>query len=219
MLMSDEPQGQSFSNLPRSKKTAVILLSVTALAVLVTWFWQFNSRVYKPFNPSPDEKALADARKDSEATVNGVRDTDNDGLSDFDESNIYGTSAFIEDTDGDGILDGREVSMGTDPLCPEGQDCGAGSATTVATSTLAMNLPEGEQTTSTIDQELLIKALSGTGDPASLRELLRQGGADEETINSISDEDLMASYIEVLKSQNPAAVEVVNSATTSTISQ
>lgn len=36
-------------------------------------------------------------------------DTDQDGLSDLDETNTYHTSPFIKDTDGDGIDDGKEV--------------------------------------------------------------------------------------------------------------
>ena len=36
-------------------------------------------------------------------------DTDNDGLYDFNEINIYGTSPVNPDTDGDGLDDGEEV--------------------------------------------------------------------------------------------------------------
>lgn len=42
-------------------------------------------------------------------------DSDNDGLSDAEETGIYGTDPHNPDTDGDGILDGQEVSNGTDP--------------------------------------------------------------------------------------------------------
>jgi hypothetical protein len=43
-------------------------------------------------------------------------DTDDDGLSDDDEVNIYGTDPNNPDTDGDGYLDGVEVENGYDPL-------------------------------------------------------------------------------------------------------
>jgi predicted RNA binding protein with dsRBD fold (UPF0201 family) len=42
-------------------------------------------------------------------------DTDDDGLSDFDEVNIYGTDPNNSDTDGDGINDGDEIAFGYDP--------------------------------------------------------------------------------------------------------
>ena len=43
-------------------------------------------------------------------------DSDGDGLSDYEELLIYGTDFLNPDTDGDGIPDGLEVSLGTDPL-------------------------------------------------------------------------------------------------------
>ncbi|HNU89793.1 MAG TPA: hypothetical protein PKJ11_00420 [bacterium] len=43
-------------------------------------------------------------------------DSDQDGLSDADEINIYGTNPLKSDTDGDGYLDGDEVKNGYNPL-------------------------------------------------------------------------------------------------------
>ncbi|HEY0964648.1 MAG TPA: Ig-like domain-containing protein [Candidatus Paceibacterota bacterium] len=43
-------------------------------------------------------------------------DTDNDGISDFDEKNLYGTNVEEADTDQDGIIDGVEIMRGFDPL-------------------------------------------------------------------------------------------------------
>lgn len=215
MRMSDKPQGQSFANLPRSKKTAVILLSAVAASILVIWFWQFNTRINKPFNPDPDQKALADAKKEQAAASEKVRDTDLDGLSDYDETNIWQTSPFIEDTDGDGISDGQEVANNTDPLCPQGQDCSASQTPTViATSTTST-----PQDIANTDQALLIKAVNGTADAASLRSLLLQNGANQTDLDSISDADLMASYADMLKAQNPTTLETANSVVTSTVSQ
>jgi len=49
------------------------------------------------------------------ANYGGDRDDDCDGLT-YDEEVIYGTDAGNPDTDGDGISDGTEVSLGSDPL-------------------------------------------------------------------------------------------------------
>ena len=42
-------------------------------------------------------------------------DFDNDGLSDYDENNVYFTNPELSDTDGDGYSDGDEVENGYDP--------------------------------------------------------------------------------------------------------
>ena len=46
-------------------------------------------------------------------------DTDMDGLSDFTEETLHGTSPESEDTDGDGLTDWQEVEMGSNPLDPD----------------------------------------------------------------------------------------------------
>jgi len=50
-----------------------------------------------------------------------AQDSDQDGLLDDDETNLYGTDWTNPDTDGDTFLDGEEVlDFGTDPLTPDG---------------------------------------------------------------------------------------------------
>ncbi|MCX6398708.1 MAG: thrombospondin type 3 repeat-containing protein [Propionibacteriales bacterium] len=44
-------------------------------------------------------------------------DTDGDGLTDEEEATL-GTDPALADTDGDGVDDGQEVTDGTDPLNP-----------------------------------------------------------------------------------------------------
>jgi hypothetical protein len=51
-------------------------------------------------------------------------DRDNDGLYDDDEMEVYGTNPDVYDTDGDGVGDGEEVYLGTDPLTPAGGNAG-----------------------------------------------------------------------------------------------
>lgn len=48
----------------------------------------------------------------------GEIDSDNDGLSDYEEIHIYHTDPNNKDTDGDGYLDGEEVRNGFSPLVP-----------------------------------------------------------------------------------------------------
>lgn len=65
-----------------------------------------------------DEDGLSNIREFKLGTKPFNPDTDNDGLIDGDEVNIYGTDPLKYDTDDDGISDGDEVALGTDPLSP-----------------------------------------------------------------------------------------------------
>ncbi|MEI7912396.1 MAG: cadherin-like beta sandwich domain-containing protein [Verrucomicrobiota bacterium] len=47
-----------------------------------------------------------------------LRDSDGDGLSNYDEVNIYGTDPTKADTDGDGLSDGYEVGLGRFSIVP-----------------------------------------------------------------------------------------------------
>lgn len=47
-----------------------------------------------------------------------IIDSDGDGLSDYEEINIYGTDPYNPDTDGDGMNDGDEVKAGRNPRGP-----------------------------------------------------------------------------------------------------
>lgn len=48
-------------------------------------------------------------------------DSDKDGISNYDEVNIYKTNPLMADTDGDGFFDGAEILGGYDPLSPAKQ--------------------------------------------------------------------------------------------------
>lgn len=52
------------------------------------------------------------------ATVDKTTDTDGDGLTDYDEANLYKTDPSKVDTDGDGYSDYQEVMNGFNPLGP-----------------------------------------------------------------------------------------------------
>ncbi len=71
----------------------------------------------------------ADADKDNDGISNikeieletnvDKKDTDDDGLADYEEVYTYGTDPLKKDTDGDGLFDGDELKIGLDPLNPE----------------------------------------------------------------------------------------------------
>ncbi|MFA5154872.1 MAG: thrombospondin type 3 repeat-containing protein [Patescibacteria group bacterium] len=189
--------------LPRAQKIVVIILAVLAVAIIVFWVWQIRMQVNQPFaERTPDTKGSIASSTDLAAVLKG-RDTDSDGLSDYDEIYTYRTSPYLEDTDSDGLSDQQEVDQGTDPNCPQGQDCSVSapvepSSPTVATTTM----PAADLNAAGADAAALQNALSGQVDAAALRALLISAGADPTDLEKISDADLMASYQATLNKQN-----------------
>jgi len=123
------------------RKQQIYYFSAIAIAFAIFGysFWQVQNSVTSPFtlamehyansynnnavtnNPSNQSAFSDDPNSYTQAQLDQMKktDTDGDGLSDYEETFIYGTSPFLEDTDGDGTLDGVEVKNGTNPLCDE----------------------------------------------------------------------------------------------------
>ena len=73
------------------------------------------------------------------------RDSDGDGLSDAEENSL-GTDAQIADSDGDGLSDGDELSAGTDPLNYDSDGDGASDGAEVAAGTDPLMADNGGST-------------------------------------------------------------------------
>lgn len=88
--------------------------------------WSFESLTYHPENDvdvARARKRKGDGLTNLQEYCLGLKgfdaDSDNDGLSDGEEVNLYLTDPKNKDTDGDGFYDGREVDeFRTDPLDP-----------------------------------------------------------------------------------------------------
>lgn len=133
-----------------------------------------------------------------------VTDTDGDGLSDYQEMYVYGTSIYLADTDSDGYLDKEEIDGGYDPNCPKGMDC---RETTDITQTTNDNLNNNIDLNNTdvttgdgisqlsAEQKAQLQNLSAS----ELRQLLiASGEVTEEELNQIDDATLMQSFSEVM---------------------
>jgi hypothetical protein len=128
----------------------LILMTISSLAL---GYLQFKKNLQQPFlndyllikRTELKEKyninSLNTALTGTEAAQLQQQDSDLDGLDDYSEINIYKTSAYLEDTDGDGIWDKQEIINGTDPLCPQGQTCAAETGTQNSNLNLNLNLP------------------------------------------------------------------------------
>lgn len=94
-------------------------------------FVELYSLVLDPLNADTDGNGVADGDEDLDGdglsnlseTEIGTSifkpDTDEDGLSDADEIQLYGTDPLLKDTDSDGVSDAKEIELGTDPLVYE----------------------------------------------------------------------------------------------------
>lgn len=125
------------------------------------------------------------------------KDTDSDGLSDYDELYVYNTSPYLEDSDSDGYLDKEELDAGHDPNCPAGRVCLSTTKSNKQDEAVGNNilpdfLPGVDGVTG---QDLLAGNLS----PDQLRSLLAQMGTDMSEINNLSDEDLQKVYEKTLE--------------------
>lgn len=68
-----------------------------------------------PFDPFTEDETFYERTEGNEEDM--FLDSDQDGLSDYDEINIYKTDPYNPDTDGDGVTDYDELYVyGTDPL-------------------------------------------------------------------------------------------------------
>jgi len=202
--------------LDKNRKIAAGALGVFAFVIIIMWMVQLKSSINSPLNSknsSADNEATecvggsCDSNSDEALKA---KDTDGDGLSDYDELYIYNTSPYLEDSDSDGFSDKQEIDNDKDPNCPTGRDCYSDPLTSAETevnmqdSTLDSLLEQYDY--SETDESYLDSAesfdfeeLFGSSMNADdLRQMLIQAGMDEEMLNQISDEELMASYAEIL---------------------
>jgi hypothetical protein len=79
-----------------------------------------------PFDADSDDDGISDfdeVQNGLDPLVDDANDdTDSDGLTNFDEIFDYGTDPFNNDSDDDGITDGDEVKNGLDPLVDDADD-------------------------------------------------------------------------------------------------
>lgn len=110
------------------RKTAWIVL-VFGLGIIFLGGWYFKTQVLeKPLAidvPDYLKEQLAGTEQNSEQVIADLKtkDTDQDGLTDYQEIYQFHTSIFLADTDSDGYTDSEEANSGNDPLCPTGEKC------------------------------------------------------------------------------------------------
>ena len=197
--------------LSREQKTGFVLLLIFALLTISLAFLQLRNTIYNPF-----AIRVSDNTDNAQTLLNideNVRlqqiDTDQDGLTDYEELNFYETSPYIPDTDSDGIDDATEIENGSDPLCPTGKNCAnetsfsAGTTSTAPVFGIGIQTQQAGQILGQFDSNALLGGSAGNGagsfdvnallsDPQTLRQLLLSTGqVSEQDLQGISDEELL----------------------------
>jgi hypothetical protein len=121
------------------------------------------------------------------------KDTDEDGMSDFEELYVHATSPYLADSDSDTVIDSEELAAGTNPNCPEGQACTiqGGSAATGGTS--------AESAFADLNPaQLGIDTSTGEVDPEELRKKLAEYGVPQDVLEGTDDATLLKLFNETL---------------------
>ncbi|OGY82161.1 MAG: hypothetical protein A3F54_04560 [Candidatus Kerfeldbacteria bacterium RIFCSPHIGHO2_12_FULL_48_17] len=122
------------------------------------------------------------------------KDTDQDGLNDYEELYTYDTSPYLADSDSDEFSDKEELEQGENPNCPRGLTCDEarreGTDQTTAGATT-----EGETTTG--DTTAAAPASTEVS-VDTIREVLKNAGAPAEVVDSLDDNELIKLYNETV---------------------
>lgn len=170
-----------------------------------TIFAEFNE-----FLLAQEQSALAEtvAGTDEAETIEELqlKDTDGDGLNDFQELYVVNTSPYLTDSDSDGTTDTEEHLAGTDPNCPEGAACSqertGGSGIVTAAETEFSSIAGGE--------DLIPTTEDGEVDTNALRDMLRQSGVPEDVLSQTDDATLIAMAQQVASSTQAGANAFAN---------
>jgi hypothetical protein len=205
------------NRLTQQQKTGFVLLLVFGVLAVTLGFMQMRNGIYSPFAT----RTIADGGReissfyDDKTRLQQI-DTDQDSLNDYEELEFYGTSPYLPDTDSDGLDDNVEIEQGTDPLCPEGDDCRA-SAEPLPPTTLEIESPLLDTLATpadfVVDASTGLPVASSTdlggtlSDPAAIRQLLLStGSVTPSQLEAIDDEALLELVKNILKEQESSPV-------------
>lgn len=161
------------------------------------------------------ENSITGSSEADDLTTLQNTDSDQDGLTDFEELYVRGTSPYLQDTDSDGITDYTEIAENTNPNCPEGQDC---LQERVGGDVIVTDAAERFQDlagTAADDSTTLNPRPNLSAD--EIKAFLVESGVEQSEIDEIPDEELEAIYQQVYEQE--AAGASANSQVQSEISR
>lgn len=177
-----------FANPVKVEKTLSVFIVVLCLAALGLGFFQIRYKIdYRRLWQTDKTKIAEESTDQNDLLGLKQKDTDNDGLNDYDELYVYGTSPYLPDTDSDGFDDKREIDTNQDPNCPQGQNCFGQWPT--------------ELSGQNVDYSAIAAAQAQTQmptNPDGIRQILLQSGMAQSDLDLLTDDDLILALQQVL---------------------
>lgn len=171
----------------RERRLFITVLVIGSAALFFGGLEILNS-IRSPFAPTnPPENSSLGPTGATIATLS-QKDTDGDGLSDFDELYGYKTSPYLADSDSDGLDDQAEISGGTNPNCQQGDTCSPLERISTANTNGFVNASNAPTNTE----------IPGTLSISDLRIALRNAGAPATSLENLDDAALFELYRDVL---------------------
>jgi hypothetical protein len=187
---------------PRHYKKKSFLFIIVSLVILGFSGWYVYQSIIGPVTyKQPEWLANQSTPEEEDAQTIAdlkTKDTDQDGLTDYDEIYLYYTSIFLPDTDSDGYTDYEEVNSGNDPLCPSGQDCNLLKLITPNTK-LAEAINEIRLEASLTVQEAAL---------VDFRKVLVESGVPQEEMDKLTDQDLLDLFAVMESNFNTSGGEI-----------
>lgn len=165
------------------------IVAIGVVAFVVSGWLVFRGIIKATEFPQVATNSVTNASDVAELNALKDKDTDGDGISDYDELYNTHSSPYLKDSDGDGNTDSAEIQSGDDPNCPQGKVC------------------EGFRLLTSITDQ------SGNLTPAFLRQALASAGVPQTTLDATDDASLLLLYKQAVQSQDPTNT---NSASTNT---
>lgn len=219
---------EGWNSLAREQKISVGILGFCGFIALGLSFQRVVSRIRDPFTVSRKafeaskiavDKLAPEKRLEAESKR---RDTDGDGISDYDEEKLLSTSPYLRDSDGDGVQDNVELANGQNPNCADGTACSGAmidlkklaEAGSPIDSLVKQNQLDSNELFATLQKgasDAKVKLAQATGststllepdlirDPDVIRKVLAEGGEiDAEMLAKLTDEQLLQAYDEAV---------------------
>ncbi|MBI2474978.1 hypothetical protein HYV69_00970 [Candidatus Uhrbacteria bacterium] len=191
--------------LSSEQKVAFVLLLFLGLGGIFFGFRSFGVNIKRPFDLQiakylQGERFVSTSqREQEELEASKTRDVDGDGLTDYDELQVYKTSPYLADSDSDGFDDKMEIFSNNDPNCPKDKICtGISSAEIVDESNPLAGLEGifGDMTSLSDAGEINFKskedveAFFKKATLVEIRKALLKSGMKKEDLDKLDDKSL-----------------------------